>query len=262
MVCLDRSEADIAILKGKKIETIAHFESIVPGKTRAGGQSSARFSRIREGLLNDWLKHVAEAANKIFAEHKEVIGILVSGSGPIKEMMLKEDYLHAQVRERVIGTVDTSYTGEPGLQETLVRGEDLLKETAAAKERKLLQRFLTELQKPHGLAAYGLNATLTELERGTVDTVVLCDAVDKRFVELECACGTTTAFLNDFEKTKQVCTTCNRQKRVIGEMDLLDFFEERVKNFGSLLTVVSRDTREGEQFFQLGGVGALLRYRA
>ncbi len=32
IINLDKSEADIAILKGKKIEPIAHFESIVPGK--------------------------------------------------------------------------------------------------------------------------------------------------------------------------------------------------------------------------------------
>jgi peptide subunit release factor 1 (eRF1) len=50
--------------------------------------------------------------------------------------------------------------------------------------------------------------------------------------------------------------------RVLGEMDLIDFFEEKNKDYGSNLTVVTRETREGEQFFQLGGVGAFLRYRA
>src|SRR3989338_1149256 len=114
LICLDKSEGDIALLIGKKIDVIFHEDSIVPGKTRAGGQSSGRFSRIREGLLNDWLKKVGEAANKIFEEHKEVLGIIVSGSGPIKEIFMKEDYMHADVKKRVIGIVNTSYTGDFG----------------------------------------------------------------------------------------------------------------------------------------------------
>lgn len=223
--------------------------------------SSARFSRIREGLLNDWMKHVAEAANKIFAEHKEVIGIIISGSGPIKEMMFKEDYLHAEIKNRIIGVVDTSYTGDHGLHETLVRGEDLLKETAMTKEKKLLQKFLTELQKPNGLAVYGLENVIQYLESGNIDKIVLCENIDKRYIELECQCGMTKAFLNNFEKNKQICKTCNRQQKILGDMDLIDFFEEKIKDYGSTLVIVTRDTREGEQFFQLGGIGGFLRYR-
>jgi len=99
IICLDKSEADIALLSGKKIETLAHFESIVPGKTRAGGQSSARFSRVREGLLNDWLKHVGEAADKAFAD-RDAIGILLSGPGPIKEILLKDKHLQDKVEKK------------------------------------------------------------------------------------------------------------------------------------------------------------------
>src|SRR3989344_8906061 len=77
IINLDKSDADIALLIGKKLESLVHMESIVPGKTRAGGQSSARFSRIREGLLNDWFKEIGEVSNKIFEQHPEVIGILV-----------------------------------------------------------------------------------------------------------------------------------------------------------------------------------------
>src|SRR3989338_7629113 len=38
IICLDKSEGTIALLIGKRIETIFQKESIVPGKTRAGGQ--------------------------------------------------------------------------------------------------------------------------------------------------------------------------------------------------------------------------------
>jgi len=226
IINLDKSEADIALLVGKKINSIAHFESIVPGKTRAGGQSSARFSRIREGLLNDWLKKVGEAANRVFEEHSEVIGILLGGPGPIKDYFLKEEYVHASVRNKILGTVDTSYTGEHGLHETIERGEDLIKEAGVTKEKNILQKFFNELQKPHGLVAYGLAEVRKALELGAADILILSDSLDIK----------------------------------IGGKDAIEYFEEEVKRYGTSIAVVSADTREGSQFLQLGGIGAMLRY--
>ncbi len=257
---LDKSEADIAILRGKKLDPLVHMESIVPGKTRAGGQSSARFSRVREGLLNDWLKHVGEAANKIFEQHPEIIGIIVGGPGPIKDMFLKEDYLHEKVHHKVIGTVDTSYTGEFGLHETIERGSELLKEASVTKEKKLLQRFFEELQKPHGLAVHGLERVMESIEAGTVDTVVVTDKIDLKEMEYECPCGITKRFVQDFFKSKQSCSN-GHPLRILGEKDVIEALEERANNYGSKLEIVSADTREGQQFFALSGIGAFLRYR-
>jgi peptide chain release factor subunit 1 len=260
IICLDKSEADIALLNGKKIESIAHFESIVPGKSRAGGQSSARFARVREGMLNDWLKHIGEASNKIFAEHREVIGILLSGSGPIKEIFFKEEYLHADIKKKILGLVDTSYTGEHGLHETLVRGEDLIREAGVVQERKMLEKFFTELQKPHGFSVYGIENILDVMRKGAVDIVIINEKSDMREYEFECLCGLTKKIVSEYDKNKQKCGTCERIKKIIGEKDLIEFFEEEAKNYGTKVFVVSSDTREGEQFLKLGGVGAILRY--
>ncbi len=227
IINLDKSEADIALLVGKRLEPLVHKESIVPGKTRAGGQSSARFSRIREGLLNDWLKEIGEAANKIFEEHKEVIGIIVSGPGPVKDFFLKEDYIHADVKKKVLGTADTSYTGEHGLEETIIRGEELIKEASIFKEKNLLQKFLNELPRPGGFAIHGLEKTQKALELGAVDTVILSEKFPQQ----------------------------------IEGKDAIEYFEEKVENYGTKLVVVSDQTREGLQFRELSGIGALLRYR-
>ncbi len=188
--------------------------------------SSARFSRVREGLLHDWFKKVAEASNKIFNEHPEVIGIIVSGSGPIKEFFLKEELLHDIVTKKILGLVDTSYTGEYGLHETLEKSGDLLKEASVTKEKKLLQRFFQELQKPNGLAVYGVDRIIENLQRGSVDMVIIIEDLGLK----------------------------------IGDQDAFEYFEEQVENYGSKLIVVSRETREGNQFKELGGVGAMLRY--
>lgn len=260
IINLDKSDGDIALLRGKKIEPIVHFESIVPGKTRAGGQSSARFARVREGLLNDWLKKLGEASNKIFEEHPEVIGILLGGPGPIKEIFLKEDYLHADVKKRILGTVDTSYTGDTGLHETIERGEDLIKEAGVIKEKKILQKFFNDLQKPAGLVSYGINEVVNALELGAVDTVIVSEGLQMLEVEYECDCGMQKKFVTPGKKKEQKCDKCGKPLGIIGEKDVIEALEERVKNYGSKLELVSADTREGNQFLELGGVGAFLRY--
>ena len=36
---------------------------------------------------------------------------------------------------------------------------------------------------------------------------------------------------------------------------------EKAKDYGTNIEIVSKDTREGEQLFQLGGIAAILRYK-
>jgi len=217
--------------------------------------SSQRFSRVREGMLNDWLKDVGEAANKIFAEHKdEVIGIIISGSGPIKEMFMKEDYMHADVKKKVIGIIDTSYTGPFGLEETVAKSDELLKEAEVTKEKKLLTQFLGELQKPHGRVSYGIEDVLKKTEAGAVEKIIVSEASPLKAYEL----------LNPQTQEKKIVFSATKPNEprmdLMGEKDIVDFLEELADNYGSKVIAVSSDTREGQQFLELGGVGALLRY--
>ncbi len=260
ILCMDRQEADVALVFGKKVKSLIHMESIVPGKSRAGGQSSQRFSRIREGLMHDWYKEIAEAANRVFAEHKDVIGILISGTGPTKEDFLREELLHADVRKKILGTVDTSYTGEYGLEETLARGQDLIRESSITKEKNLLQGFLTELQKPLGLVVYGLEETVSAINKGAVASILVSDSTKYRHYEIECGCNKSS--LNTVpEIVPKVCKSCNQSIKITRDIEITDFLEELTNNYGTKFTLVSADTREGQQFLALGGVGGFMRYR-
>ena len=260
IICMDRQEADIALIIGKKIKSLVHMESMVPGKSRAGGQSSQRFSRVREGLMHDWYKEIAEAANRILAEHKDVIGIMVSGTGPTKEDFLREELLHADIKKKILGTVDTSYTGEYGLEETLERGQELMKEASITKEKNLLQNFLTELQKPNGMVVYGLQETINAIKLGSVNLVVVSESAQYKHIEYECGCNK-----GELQTTKENypkhCQNCNQSIKIIVEKDIADYLEELASNYGTKFILVSADTREGQQFASLGGVGGFLRYR-
>src|SRR3989344_3841497 len=66
LLVIDRQQATIGVLEGKQIKVIRTMTSGVPGKVRAGGQSSQRFARITEGLAKEFFRRVAEAMKEIF----------------------------------------------------------------------------------------------------------------------------------------------------------------------------------------------------
>jgi peptide chain release factor subunit 1 len=173
IICLDKSNADLALISGKNVEILKHLESLVPGKTRAGGQSSVRFYRVRENLLHDFLKKVADTAKSLFDNNLK--GIILSGPGPIKEKFEREGYLPANLKDKVIGLVDTSYTEEQGIRETVEKGKDLIKETELVKEQSLLNDFFTKLSKAKGEVVYGKDDTIESIKEGKAEVVLVTE---------------------------------------------------------------------------------------
>ena len=263
LVVLDKSESEIGTLKGKRVESLKHLDSLVPGKTKKGGWSQARYSRVREGLLNDHMKKTGEIATSYFRDLPDIKGIIIGGPGPIKDMFFKGDFLPTDIKSKVIGVVDTSYTGVFGLEEILERGEDLLSEASVTGERKLLERFFTELSKDSGLAVYGVNETAKALEAGAVETLLISESFEWVHAKLSCpSCKTSTEKIVKASKKDSVeCPKCKNIMHVTEEEDATEKLAAIAENVKTNVEVISTDTREGEQFFEMGGIAGILRYR-
>ena len=86
---IDRNEATIATLKGKKIDVVAHLTSGVPGKHKAGGQSQRRFDRVIENLAHEFLKRIGDHMNDEFLPiKKDLKGVILGGPGYTKRSWL------------------------------------------------------------------------------------------------------------------------------------------------------------------------------
>ncbi|MCD6477269.1 MAG: peptide chain release factor aRF-1 [Candidatus Aenigmarchaeota archaeon] len=256
LVVLDANEATIGILKGKQIQVKKHLKSIVPGKFIKGGQSQMRFQRVREGLLNDWLKTVAENVKKFLSDTK---GIIIGGGGPVKDNFYNKHYLPTELEKKVIGIKDVGYTDEHGLQELLNRSEDLLQEAAVSKEKKILKKFFDNLNTDSGMVVYGLDAVIDALQKGAVETILISEDLDYFEGEFICECGNSFKKIVKNENIK--CPKCGSNMKLIGKEDIIDAIEEIVKNYGTEVIIISRTTSEGEQFYNIGGIGAILRYK-
>src|SRR3989344_2540275 len=135
------------MLEGKQIKIIRKLTSGVPGKVRAGGQSSQRFHRITEGLAKEFFRRVAENMKEIFFDMPRLKGILIGGPIPTKEEFLEEGQLATKLKEKVIAVKDIGYTDEHGLELLVEESEKDIAEQELIKEKNILTRFFETLGK-------------------------------------------------------------------------------------------------------------------
>jgi peptide chain release factor subunit 1 len=261
LIVLDAKEANVGMLKGKTVEQLKHMDSTVPSKSVKGGMSQRRYDRIREDALNEFFTKVGEIASQVFLEEKGIKGILVGGPGPQKELFVKGEYLQYEIQNKVMGIKDTGYTGEYGLQELVNRSQDLLEESAVVKEKELIQKFFSELQKD-GNVVYGYEETKKALEAGAVEKLLLSEGFDWVHAKLQCKCGfETEKNLSKKIMENQVCKKCRKVMGVEETKELTDELNEMTKELGTEVEFISIETSEGIQFKELGGIGAFLRYK-
>ncbi|MBR9681437.1 MAG: peptide chain release factor 1 [Candidatus Altiarchaeota archaeon] len=177
LVIVERRETTLAILRGKRIEIIKTMKSMIPGKFRAGGQSAARFARVREGLTHDFYKKIHEHVRQYLMETK---GILLGGPGPTKEELF--EVFHKEIQDKVISIQDIGYAGEPGLRELVEKSQDALKETAVERERKLVEELFKGIAMGSKVA-YGVAEVQQKLKEGTVGTLILSEDLEEKILE-------------------------------------------------------------------------------
>ena len=265
LAVIDRKEATIAILRGKRIDIIKNLTSGVPGKHKAGGQSQRRFDRLIDLAAHEFLKRIGNHMNEAFLGVPELKGVIIGGPGHTKEEFVEGDYLHHEIKNMIITTVDTSYTGEFGIREVIEKSMDVLTEIDVVREKKLVQKFLVELIDEHGLASYGEAEVRRNLQIGAVEVLLLSEDLKSKRVNYECqSCEKTLerTIKNENEIKDKICPSCNEKMKIGETEDVIDDFVELAEEVGSEVEIISTETEEGMQLLKaFGGIGAILRYR-
>lgn len=271
LLALDATEAGLGIVSGDSWEVVDTTSSGVSGKTRKGGQSARRYERLREMELTEYYTRLADHAKKVFLEQYQVKGLIVSGPGPTKDEFVKDGYLDYRLQNAIIGVLDTGYSGREGVRETFDKAGKLLENVRVVEERKLVQRFLREVNSDTGLAIYGINDILQALKKSAVDTIMITDDADTLVLKSKCSkCGNVT---EKFVKRSEIvaekqalmsapCTNCGSTEVEITQKDLVDYFVDAAIDSGAKVEVISSRTEDGAMLKSFGGVAALLRYRA
>ena len=232
--------------------------------------SARRYERAREMELTYYFNRVGEHTARVFVNDTKVTGLIVGGPGPTKEDFLKGGYLHYQLQKNVLAVIDSSYSGREGVRELVEKAADALQDVRLIEEKKLVQRFLTEVNKPDGLAIYGLPRVLDALQKAIVDTVLISDDIETTRIAMKCKnCGTTKERVVQnqikMQATREMistpCEKCRSTDYEVQEKDIVDVLEETAFQVGAKVEVISSGTEEGNMFRSFGGVAAFLRYR-
>jgi len=222
--------SNLIAVKISKIEPIGNFKTVdIETKNHnflANGlvvhNSSQRFHRITEGLTKDFYKRIAENIKESFFENPKLKGILIGGPIPTKDEFIDGEYLTTQLQDKIIGRVDLGDTDESGLHELVEKSQELLAKQEIIHEKQLLEKFFETLGERRDFVEYKEDAIRKALQYGAVDILLVTKDYDK-------------------EKAKEL--------------------KALAENIGSKIEIVSTETTEGEQFSNLSGIGALLRFK-
>ncbi|MEM4729842.1 MAG: peptide chain release factor aRF-1 [Thermoplasmata archaeon] len=267
LVVLDRKECTIGRLNGRRIETIENFQSLVPSKHGRGGQSARRFERLIEIAAHEFFVKVGEKVNEAFRSDPRIQGILIGGPGPTKEYFAEQDYLHHEVKKKVIGLFDVGYTDESGLRELVEKASDALKDVALMKEKRLVESFMREVARPEGgLSMYGEREVREALKLGAVDTLLISDGLRKYSFRVSCpapGCGYTDELTkSEKEPGELFCSKCGAKLVVSEPIDMVAELYKMAEQMGTKVALISADSAEGKTLLTaFGGVAAILRYR-
>ncbi len=224
LIAIDNKMATLGILRGGNYEVLTKLTSGYSGKHRAGGQSHRRFERLIEEESHNFKKRVAEHAAKAFLpDIKDLTGIIIGGPAGTKDEFVEGDYLHYELKNKIIAVKDITYTDESGIRELVNASSEDLREVETSQHRKKLQEFMKALMKSPGMVAYGLKEVEKAMKMNAVETLLLSEKLDD---------------------------------------DKIDKFMEEAETSGTEVEIVSDDFEEGNQLWvAFGGIASILRYK-
>ncbi|MDO8627697.1 MAG: peptide chain release factor aRF-1, partial [Candidatus Diapherotrites archaeon] len=268
LVVMDKKEATIGIIIGKRYEILGTFGSMVFGKFRAGGQSAHRFEHLREEAEHDFYRKVSERMNQIFTPYDDKLkGVIVGGPGATKNYFIDTGLLDHRLKAKILGTLDTGYTDDAGIRELVQKSEELLKNTDLMAEKTLINKFFETIAKD-GLAVYGQKETEDALNLGKISQLVLSESIPWIVLKVHCeSCNNDEEIIFKTEEEKDnytaKCGKCRSSSaEIMEEIDYLDYMMEKAHTVGAETIILSTDSPEGEQFYKgFGGIGAFTRYK-
>jgi peptide chain release factor subunit 1 len=270
LIAMDSKEASFGLLDGERFELIESITSGIPGKSGKGGQSQRRYERERDMELTYFFHRVAEHATKAFLENHEVMALIVGGPGPTKDDFLKGSYLHYELKNMVLNTVDTQSASREGVREVLDKSSEAIKNICWPEEKMVVQHLLAELGKQDGLAVYGIDPVLDALKNGEVEVAIVTDSTDMSEIVMMCKrCGLSKAKIVNKEKKTQTiqemisnpCEKCKANDYEALEKDIIDVLEDAASQTDASVEVISTESEEKAKISALGGFAALLRFR-
>lgn len=244
---------------GSSKQKLVEFEADLPKKHPKGGQSSVRFARLRVEKRHNYLRKVSELCTLHFITDNKpnIKGIILAGFAGFKNEFMDSNLYDPRLKAVTLKILDIAYGGDFGFNQAIELAADTLSNVKMTEHRKIISEFFTEIAKDSRKICFGPQETITALETGVVDTLILWEELKIQRTVLLMPDGSSKTIY-----TKPDAEPPNEGKIIESEL-LTEWFAQNYTRFGIRLAFVTDESPEGSQFCKgFGGLGALLRYEA
>jgi len=196
-----------------------------------------------------YLDKVASDAKRLFIASDAQVhleGIVVAGSGYLKNQLVSDGYLDKRLHSKVLKVVDLAAGGRNGLILAIGESKDLFSGTKMVKDQVLVQNLMQMLALEEDKVVVGVKEVYKALQSGgAVERVILAK-------ELEESAG--AAVVSWFEKIEE-------KQPGSDDESILKVLLSMAEEVGAQVDFVEIVTAETHVFVKgLGGAAAILRY--
>jgi peptide chain release factor subunit 1 len=238
---VDRGKARFFMTVGGQIQEVSEVLDDVPGWHDQGGWAQARHQRHIKDHVQRHLKHVSDVLLRLHQERGFDHLVLAGPEEVVAEM---ERELHDYVRRTVVSRVTLPMVASA--TDVLERTSAIEQELEGRREREAVDRLASEVGSATGRAVSGLDDTLSALESGRVETLIVAFGLE--------ASGVRCTSCGHLATAGDRCTVCGGE--VVEAPDLMEEAVELALRQRCEVETV----QDGPGLNTLGGVGALLRF--
>jgi len=92
---------------------------------------------------------------------------------------------------------------------------------------------------------------------------LISESYDWVKVDYSCSCGNSiNKVINRDIIENQKCPKCEKKLTILKQEDVTEKIIEEAEKMGTKIELISSSTPQGEQFYGLGGIGGMLRYKS
>jgi peptide chain release factor subunit 1 len=268
-IIVDGNGVLMATLSGNNREILQRLSVQLPKKHGRGGQSAARFARLREEKRHAYTVKVCEmAANCFISDNRPNIrGLVLAGSANIKFDVEESDRLDKRLKDIKIATIDVSYGMDQGLNQAITLGADSLLNVKFVHEKKVIGKFFDEIALDTGMIVFGTEDTMKAMELGNLDTILLFENIEVTRYEIKNPVKDEVRvyFLSAIQEQdpkyfKDPETGVDLE--VVASEQLADWLCLHYKDYNLKLEFITDKSPDGFQFVKgFGGIGGFTRYK-
>lgn len=242
VVLADTNRARIFVFAAGRTVDEEEIENVKTKRSSVGGWSQARYQRHEENYHLHHVKEVVDNLERIVRE-EEIENVILAGDEAVVIPLLREQ-LPKMLEEKVIDAVSLGI--DTPEHELLEESLDVFKRHDSLTDMQKVERLLNEFR-ADDLGVAGVADTLAALSNGQVEELLIVSSPDN--------------LQFDEEEVRKVLELYDVDGTLPPELNQTIVADEIVRRANLLsaarVTFIEDDTR----LQQVGGVGALLRYR-